>query len=91
MAVMLTASGNAIDSAGDAKDGVIDSHRDVTSVDQVGVVCRPVPHAVPGLRCAPAHLLETGNREFAQEPEVLTGPPDRVVVRQRQPAACPPD
>ncbi|MEX3611554.1 MAG: IS5 family transposase, partial [Burkholderia sp.] len=56
----------------------IDPHRDVTSVDQAGVVGRPVPDTVARLRLArlalvPAHLLEAKNRESSQETELLTG------------------
>ncbi len=66
------------------KDRFIDPHCDVASVNQAGVVGRPVFDTVARLRLArltifPTHLLETINRESTQEPEPLTGAPDRLL------------
>jgi len=75
--------------------GFIDPHHDVTSVDQPGVVGRPVPDAVARLRLArlalvPAHLLEAKNRESTQEPELLTALLDRLLcVNVTRPLARP--
>ena len=75
------------------KGGFVDPHRDVTSVDQAGVVGRPVPDTVARLRlailaCVPAHLLEAKNRESTQEPELLTGALDRLLCVNVSTATC---
>ncbi len=66
------------------KCGFINPHRHVASIDQAGVVGRPVPDAVAGLRLARlalvlTHRLGGKNRESTQEPELLTRAPPRLL------------
>ena|GEM_PF-4148445 len=76
IAIQLRTTAHRLDVGHARKGGFVDPHRDVTPVDQAGVVRRPVFDAVARLRLVcpahvPAHLLGK-NRESTQEPELLT-------------------
>lgn len=78
------------------KCGFINPHRHVASIDQAGVVGRPVPDLVAGLRLARlafvlAHRLGGKKSRVYAENRIVNRTPPRLFARKRQAVARPPD